>query len=226
MKHLSSLIIVIIAIHISQNIAAQSIDKGIVNVRIGGNATLGATFTNVSSNGINADEDTSAVLATQIPVLAEFGILKFLSLNIGFQAGSWLNEDPEDNSVVVLEKRISQFNLGAKLYPVNKDNFNLYVGFQLGLGGFRTEKENTGFIIFNEKQKWTGTNSNISIGMNWYYGGKFGSYFQFGYSGYNFELKEFTSNNNNLLGSPLNIKADMAVKGVHVELGLCYKFGG
>ncbi len=230
MKYLNSYLIKVTFLSFffvfQQKAVAQSIDKGIVNLRIGGNATLGATLTNVSSNGIQAEEDTSAVLATQVPVLVEFGVFKFLSFNLGFQTGSWLNEDPDDNSVVIIEKRVSQFNLGVKLYPVNKDNFNLYLGFQYGFGGFRTEKENTGFFILNEKQKWSGTHSNISLGMNWYYGGRFGSYFQLGYSGYNFDIKEYTLNNQNLMGSPSNIAADMSVKGVHVELGLCYKFGG
>jgi hypothetical protein len=207
------------------NSNAQSIDKNTFNVRIGGNATAGLTLTTVSSNGVKSDVDSSGVLATQIPVLFEYGVFKFLSLNAGFQAGSWLNEDPNDNNIVIKEKRVRQFNLGAKLYPVNKDNFNLYFGFQLGIGSFNTEKENKGLIVVNEKQRWAGTNSNLSLGMNWYYGGKFGSYFQMGYSGYQFNLKEFTLGNADMIDT-FNLDADMRIKGIHVELGLCYKFGG
>ena len=198
-------------------------DQGVINVRIGGNAALGATFVNGTVFGQKAEEDTGAVLATQIPFSIEYGITNFLSVNAGFRTGSWLNEDPNDNDVVIIKKRITSGQIGFKLYAVNKENFNLYASYDFGFGGFQTEKENKGFFLVNEKQKWSGTNNNINLGMNWYYGGNFGSYFQMGYAGYNFNLKEYSLNNEDQM-RPYEIEANMKVKGFQMELGFCYRF--
>lgn len=105
-----------------------------------------------------------------------------------------------------------------------KDNFQLYFGLDIGSANFQTELESTGFFLINSKQRWSGTNTAMNIGMNWYYGGKFGSYFQLGYTGYNFNVKSYTINNEDQL-SKYNLSANMLVKGVQAELGLCYKFG-
>ena len=196
-------------------------DQGVFNVRVGGNATAGLTLTNGTVLGIKAEEDSGGVLATQIPVSIEYGVTKFLSVNAGFKIGSWLNDDDED--IVILKKRIKTMIVGFKLYAVNKENFNLYLGYDFGYGGFETEKENKGLIVFNEKQKWSGTNNNINLGMNWYYGGNFGSYFQLGYAGYKFNLKEYSWNNEDQI-EPFDIDANMTVKGFQMELGLCYRF--
>jgi hypothetical protein len=194
------------------------------NIRIGGNATLGGTLTTVTVSGIQSDEDTSAVLATMIPINVDFSPFKFLSINAGYKIGSWLNEDPEDNNIVIKEKRTSAFMLGLKLYPVRKDNFNLYFGYDIGFGGFKTLKETTGLIFLSEYQKWGGTNHNINLGMNWYFGGAFGMFFQTGYSGYNLNLKEYTLNNNNQMET-FDLTANMLVKGAQIELGFAYRIG-
>jgi hypothetical protein len=214
---------IIIGLLMSVSLYAQH-DLGSLNIRIGANSTVGATFTNGTILGISAAEDTGGVVAVQLPVSLDFGLTKFLSIHAGFQTGSWLNEDPNDNTIVIKKKKVSSALIGFKLYAINKENFNLYLAYDLGIGSFETEKENSGFFLVNEKQKWSGTSNNINLGMNWYYGGGFGSYFQLGYAGYNFDIKEY-SLNNQANQVPNQVVADMVVKGVQLELGLCYKFG-
>lgn len=196
----------------------------LLNVRLGGNVTGGITFTTVTVNGFQSDEDTSGVLATMVPVNVDFAPWKFLSFNAGFKTGSWLNEDPNDDDVVIKKKRTSTFLLGLKAYPLMKENFHLYLGYDIGLGGFKTVKETTGIIYISEYQRWSGINQNINLGMNWYFGGALGMFFQVGYSGFNFDLKELTWNNEDQMG-PANLEANMKVKGVQFELGFAYKFG-
>lgn len=195
------------------------------NVRIGGNASAGVTFVNASYNGFAADEDTSGVIATMIPVNVDFAPWKFLSFNAGFKTGSWLNEDPNNTDIVIKKKTTSTFLLGFKLYPVMKENFHLYFGYDLGFGGFQTIKQSTGVIFWEDYQKWGGTNNNVNFGMNWYFKSAFGMFFQLGYTGYNFKLKEYTINNKDQVNDNLKINANMAVKGAQVELGFAYKFG-
>lgn len=198
----------------------------LTNIRIGGNATAGLTLTTATINGIDSEQDSSGVVATMIPVTVDFAPWKFISFGAGFKMGSWLNEDPEDNNIVIKQKRTSTFLLGLKLYPVLKENFHLYFGYDIGFGGFKTEKETTGFLIFTDFQKWGGTNQNINFGMNWYFNSAFGMYFQMGYTGFNFKLKEYTINNvNQLNNDAYDFSADMKVKGAQVELGFAYKLG-
>ncbi len=222
MKNIVTLSILFLGIVLNYN--AQKHQPGTFNVRLGGNAALGITYVNGTVLNQKAEEDTGGVLSMQIPFSVEYGLTNYLSVNAGFKTGSWLNEDPNDNSVEVIKKRITEVVLGFKLYAVNKDNFNLYLGYDFGYGGFQTEKENTGLFLVKENQKWTGVNNNINLGMNWYYGGGFGSYFQLGYTGYKFNLKEYSLNNEDQM-APFEIEADMKVSGAQIELGFCYKFG-
>lgn len=197
----------------------------LTNIRIGGNASAGVTFVNGTISGFQQEEDTSGVIATMIPVNVDYAPWKFLSFNAGFKTGSWLNEDPNDPNIVIKKKRTSTFMLGFKLYPVMKENFHLYFGYDLGFGSFQTIVEKSGFIFTSEYQKWGGSNNNINFGMNWYFKSAFGMFFQLGYTGYNFNLKEYTINNQDQVNDNLNIQANMAVKGAQIELGFAYKFG-
>lgn len=195
-----------------------------LNLRVGGNATIGRTLTQSYVGGTFVDEDTSAVLSTMIPITLDFKPLKFLALSVGYKTGSWLNEDPNDDNVDIVSKKIKAFTIGAKLFPISKKNYQMYFGFDMGFGGFRTEKRIHGFVTYIEEQKWAGNNMNLNFGMNWFYGKRFGSYFQMGYSVYNFSIKEYNLNGENQLDL-FDITADMNVKGAQFELGLCYKLG-
>ncbi|MCB9189886.1 MAG: hypothetical protein H6599_11475 [Flavobacteriales bacterium] len=195
------------------------------NIRLGGNASLGGTLTTLTVANTQSDEDTSAVLASFMPINVDITPWKFLSFNAGFKIGSWLNEDPNDDNIIIKQKTTSAIMFGFKLYPLMKDNFNLYFGYDLGIGGFKTVKETSGVFFVSEVQKWKGINQNINFGMNWYFGGAFGMFFQTGYTGYNLNLKEFTWNNEDQMEA-FDLSANMIVKGAQLELGFTYKIGG
>lgn len=194
------------------------------NIRAGANASLGGTLTTLYSSGSQVDQDTSAVLATMFPINFDYNLHKNLSLGVSIKTGTWLNEDPNDNNYVIKQKSIKNFAFGLKAFPVRKENFELYLGYDFAFSGFRSERESTGLILINEKQKWGGVSNNINLGTNFYFGGAFGMYFQLGYTGYNFNLKELSYNNEDQIAK-YDISADMLVKGIQVELGFCYKLG-
>lgn len=209
------------------SVIAQSNNTKSVNVRVGGNLNLAATLTTSRIGNFISDEDTSAVLAATIPVSVDFGLHKLVSASLGFRTGSWINEDPNDTNIEVRKQKTNTFNIGLKFYPISKKNFNLYLGYDYALSGFKKERRlvNTNTT---ETQEWQGTGSFINLGTNFYFDKGFGMYFQMGYTGYNLDLKELTSTNGPITINyieNLNYSANSIVKGVQLELGFCYKFG-
>ncbi len=225
MKKIILLSIVVLGNFMAVN--AQSNNTGSINVRVGGNVNLAATLTTTKYGNISSDEDTSAVLASTIPISVDFGIHKLVSVSLGFRSGKWLNEDPNDTNIQVKEAKTKTFNIGFKFYPISKKNFNLYLGYDFALSGFRKEKTTINTNT-TDIQQWNGTGNFFNLGTNFYFGKGFGMYYQMGYTGYDLNLKEFTSTTGPLSINYIdnfNFSANSLVKGFQVELGFCYKFG-
>lgn len=194
---------------------------GTINIRAGGNASVAATFLEVDY-GIAKDYDSSAIAAAFIPVSVDLFLTKFLSVGASYKSGTWLDEDTQDDNLEVTKKKVADYNLGVKLFPVNKDNFNFYVGADYGLSTLEKDVE-TKVIVVKQHQKWSGTGLGLHLGFNAYFGSNFGIYMQTGYTQRNYSLKEYSVNNVDALLASTTY--DLLTKGGFLELGFAFKIG-
>lgn len=201
-------------------LSAQSTDFGTLSFSIGGNLTVAGT-TLEADYGLIKEYDTSSVIAAIVPLQANLGLTKFLSVNASFGFGAWLDDDWADDSLVIDKKEIMDFSVGARLIPINADNFNLYFGADVGYSVLTKETETKVLVIKNE-QNWEGLNLDLNLGFDAYFGSDFGMYMQVGYNQRSFNLKNYALNNVDLLANN-NFDYNLLTKGGYLELGIIFK---
>jgi hypothetical protein len=199
-------------------VTSQSHTKGTLSFNANFDGGVHGTVAEVYFQNTLVDQDTSAAATTLFRVDAQYNFLKWLSGGIFLRTGKYL-EDP-DNAEEAGNK-VLDFSLGLRAYMVNKDKFSLYFGIYYGTSALEINRIYTSTPV---QYKWKGNNLSSDIGFNWYFVRNIGLNFSLGYSGHNFDLKEYYINN--AAQNLTDWKHTFDTKGGHINLGIAFHILG
>lgn len=197
---------------------SQSHTKGTLSFNANFDGGVHGTLAEVYFQNTLVDQDTSAAATTLFRLDAQYNVLQWLSAGVFFRTGKYI-EDP-DNAEAAGNK-VTDFSLGIRAYAVNKDKFALYVGLYYGFSGLEINRV---YSTIPARYKWKGNNLSADFGFNWYFARNVGLNFSLGYSGHNFDLKEYYINN--VSQNLTDWKHTFDTKGVHVNLGIAFHLLG
>lgn len=212
-------IFLILVLLLSNKVFMQSQTAGTFSIQAGYDFNIHATAFESNYNGLNLERDTSAAGTSMFAISALYNPLNWLTGGITFEYGSYI-EDPDDAEANGNTTGIIAFDLRA--YPINGEKFNLYLGTELGYSFLEINRIYT-FLGSQESQyKYKGAHAGLFAGFNLYFTPFLGWYLQFEYTDNNFELKEYTINNEPFNLTDWNILLN--TYSVGLRTGLCFKF--
>lgn len=198
---------------------AQGHSAGTISFQLGFDAGIHGTVYEAKYNGTTVDQDTSGAGTTLFQFNAQYNILKWLSAGFSFHGGSYI-EDP-DNAEADGNK-ISTFAFDLRFYPVNKDKFTWYLGFNYGAAKLEINRRYTIITTFPVQYRFKGPDMRILTGFNFYFSKNVGLNLGLAYSTHNFKMTEYTVNNNPF--DLTNYDNHLITRGAHISLGLSLRF--
>lgn len=203
----------------------QSHEFGTLNFSLGYDAGAhGVLYNSKFDNGtvsFEQDEDTSAAVTSMFRFDGHFNVLKFLSVGLHYRGGKYI-EDPDNTAAK--GNNVSMLGLGVRLYPVNKDKFVWYVGGTFGLSRLTMNREIVFVTTIPYQYKFKSPHIGFESGFNWYFAGGFGMNFGLGYSTQKFKMTDYSVDGD--AQDLTNYENILSSKGVQVNIGLTYHFGG
>lgn len=170
---------------------AQSNDAGVIQLGLGWGAVLGgATIesTYPISNGSGGTKDTTTTddgvgINSNYGIRAQYGVSELISVGIyvRMERGFYTVTNTTGGIAFSSSMLASGFGFGIepKIYPVNNDNFNLYVAPSIGYSTATT----TYTFLLAYTGKASGLNYGVTVGFNWYFSDVVGLSADLGYSG-------------------------------------------
>lgn len=196
---------------------AQAHTPGTLSFQVGYDATLHGTATETKFLGIVIANDTSAAFTNMLNITAQYSFASWFSAGLAFDYGSYV-EDTADAAANGNRARILSFD--ARLYPVNKDKFNWYVGGQGGFTSLVINREEVGPV--DAQYKYDSPHLGLFTGFNWYMFDVAGIFFQLNYSSHRFELNEMSWDG--VQQDLSNTEQTLETKGIGFRVGLNVKF--
>lgn len=209
---------------LSWNAQAQSHQAGTFNIHAGGSIGAYATFLEHRFQGNKVDTDSSGAATILVPIEAHYGLLHVMSIGVYAKPGKYIDEDPNDPDIVLKKNSIFTGGVSLKLYPVNREKFNLYLGLGLGRTSLKQEKEQyIANVLFTQSNtNWSGSSIYGELGFNAYFGETVGMFFNLRYDRQKLKLNEYTLNNSSL--NLTDNEFDLTAKGVNADIGIAFKF--
>ena len=209
-------VLLLLAILISTvRIHAQALESGTLGFQIGYDVAAHGTLTRTEIFGI-ADTDTGGALTQMFNIGVQYSFASWFSAGISFDYGSYV-EDTADAGAN--GNTFNTFSFDARLYPVNKDKFNWYVGGQGGYTNLLINRVDPATTL-NATYKYSSPHLGLFTGFNWYIFNVAGVFFQVDYSSHNFALKELTLDN--VIQDLTLIEQSLDTKGVGVRVGVAF----
>jgi hypothetical protein len=197
---------------------AQSHKAGTLSLQ--GDFEIGilGTASETKFNETILDQDTSSAITSSFAFAMHYSLVEFISAGVYANFGSYVEneENIESNGNEFLS-----FGAGARLYPLNKDNFNWYLGGKIGYCSLDINRKTTGVIPFSADYKYGSTEILAETGFNWYFANFLGVNMNLNYQWRNFDMKEYYLNGNQQ--SLVNISSTLKTTGLGISAGVSLK---
>lgn len=202
---------------------SQSNSFGALNLSGGVGFGAYTTTSEVSASYLNgsfviSDRDTSTGVTTYGQFAADLGIIDFISAGVYFQTGKYLQEK-EDG--VTKDNSLWKLGIMPKIYLINKDKFNLNLGFGFAIERLRTSEENGNT---SAEAKYSGTNMHFRLGTNFYFTNSVGMFIHAGYDINKLTLNSYSYTVGNTTNTPDNLSGNLNADGLEMAIGLNIKF--
>lgn len=194
---------------------AQALESGTLGFQIGYDAAVHGSVTRTEVKGIPA-VDTGGALTQMFNIGVQYNFASWFSAGVSFDYGSYV-EDTADAGAD--GNTFNTFSFDARLYPVNKDKFNWYVGGQGGYTNLFINRIDP-VTTLDASYKYASPHLGLFTGFNWYIFNVAGVFFQVDYSSHNFTLKELTLAN--VVQDLTYIEQTLDTKGVGVRVGVAF----
>lgn len=192
--------------------SSQSHSKGTLSFNASFDAGVHGTIAETRYQNTVVGQDTSGAATTMFRMDVQYNFIPRLSAGIFLRTGKYI-EDPDNAEAA--GNSVTDFSFGLRAYLVNKDKFAMYFGLYYGMSGLEINRI---YGIVPEQHVWKGSNLSADLGFNWYFAKNIGLNFSLGYSGHNFDLKEYYINN--VSQNLTDWKHTFDTKGVHFNLGI------
>lgn len=187
---------------------------GTLSFQLGYDGAVHATRAESIFAGLLLDTDTSAAVTTMFSATAQYNLLNWLSTGLTFSSGSYL-EDTAD--VEANGNSVWFVAWDTRLYPVNREKFNLYFGADLGLT--RLEINRVSIAPANDYQyHYNGMHLGVFTGFNWYIFNVAGLFLQLGYAQHNFNLDHYSIDD--VEQSMTNWNVNLDTYGANIRAGI------
>lgn len=206
----------LLAVICSMQLHAQSLTNGSLGFQIGYDFAAHGTVSETQIFGITADTDTSGAVTNMLNVGVQYSFASWFSAGLEFNYGAYL-EDTADTGAD--GNTFNTIALDARLYPLNKDHINWYVGAQYGLTNLRINRIDPA-TTFEAGYAYNSSHLGLFTGINWYFLDVAGLFFQVDYSSHGFELNELTFDG--VEQDLTNIDQTLDTKGVGIRAGITF----
>ena len=204
--------------------SAQFNDAGRFHASLGGAAGFHATtyyqkrsYTFFGQT-INVDTTTrDGAVSLTLPIELDFGLVKFMSLGLYIEPGSYLDSSATESNSIVLA------GIQPKFYLLNKDRFALLTALQLGAAALHIVRDEDGKVNDSDA-RYLGLHWGLGLGLAVGFGRHFGMRFMTRYVGTSMPLRAAEVN-----GSSVDLddfEAKLSTGGVLIQLSLCARVGG
>ncbi len=216
MKH--KILYLFLLIATTANVFAQSHQAGTISFQTGADFGVHGTVYTSRFAGIQLEKDTSAAVTNMFAFSAQYSPLTWVSGGLSFIYGSYI-EDTAD--LGANGNNVGAISLDIRLYPVNTEKFNLYIGPEFGYSFLQISRVNPGLGGLEEVYNYSGSHFGANLGFNWYFASFVGAFMQLEYTRNGFTLNEYT-----IGGEPFdltNFDATLDTFSAGVRLGLSFK---
>lgn len=185
MKYLA----LIIGLSLFQFAQAQSHKAGTLSIQ--GNFEGGFVKSNAETkfNETLIDQDTSSAVLASFGAGIHYSLAEFISAGVYANYGAY-GEDVEN--VESSKNNFINFGGAARVYPVNNDMFNWYLGARVGYSSLTIDRVYSSFL--NVDYTYGGMEYIGETGVNWYFANFLGVNLGVNYQYRNFDMKEFNIN--------------------------------
>jgi hypothetical protein len=197
---------------------SQSHKEGTLSFQAGADFGVHGTLYTSKFAGIQLEQDTSAAATTMFAFAAQYSPLTWLSGGVNFVYGSYL-EDTAD--IGVNGNNVGAISLDIRLYPINNEKFNLYVGPEFGYSFLQINRLNPGLGGLEEVYNYSGSHFGANLGFNWYFASFMGAFMQLEYTRNGFTLNEYSIGDEPFDLTNFDVTLDTFSAGV--RFGLCFK---
>jgi len=168
--------------------------------------------------GLPIETDTGGAATSMFSFGAQYNLLNWLSGGVTFVYGSYL-EDTSD--VSANGNNVGTISFDLRLYPVNGEKFNLYIGPEVGYSFLEIRKLNPSLGNIEEVSNYSGGHVGVNLGFNWYLFSFAGVFAQAEYTRNDFTLKQYYIDGETF--DLTNWDASLNTFSGAVRVGLCFK---
>lgn len=194
---------------------AQALENGTLGFQIGYDFAAHGTLTRTEILGI-ADTDTGGAVTNMFNIGLQYSFASWFSAGISFDYGSYI-EDSADMGAN--GNTFNTLSIDGRLYPLNGDKFNWYIGGQAGITNLTIHRLDP-VTTLDASYKYISPHMGLFTGFNWYIFNVAGLFFQIDYSSHNFVLKELTLDN--IVQDLTNVEQSLDTKGAGVRVGVAF----
>lgn len=200
------------------NAFGQSHVAGTLSFQAGADFAVHGTKYTSKFLGIQLESDTSGAVTKMFAITTQYSPVDWFSGGLSFTIGSYLEDtaDADANG-----NTVDAITLDLRLYPVNNDKFNLYLGPEFGFSFLEINRINTGLGGLEEVSHYKGPHFGINLGFNWYFASFLGAFAQLDYTRNGFDLKDYTIDG--VAFDLTNFEGTLNTFGVGARFGLCFK---
>ena len=206
--------VVIILLVVSQT-RAQSLTNGTLGFQIGYDFAAHGTLTETEVLGI-IDTDTGVAVTNMLNIGIQYSFASWFSAGAEFNYGAYVEDTADTGANGNVFNTIA---FDARLYPLNKDHLNWYVGAQAGLTNLQIYRVDPATDM-EAGYKYASPHLGLFTGINWYFLDVAGLFFQLDYSKHGFELNELTIDE--VKQDLTYINQTLDTKGVGVRAGITF----
>lgn len=147
------------------------------------------TYSETSFNETVISKDTSSAVVTSFGLGVHYSLAQFISAGIYGNYGSYVED--EDN-VTSTGNHFVNFGGAVRVYPVNTDNFNWFLGARVGYSSLSIDRTYSSIINFD--YTYGGAEYLGETGVNWYFLNFLGVNLSLNYQYRKFDLKSYSLN--------------------------------
>ena len=203
---------------IAKSSLAQSHQPGTLSFQASVDLGVHGTVYHSEDGGIVLANDTSSAATTLFSLSAQYQLNNWLSVGVNGRTGVY-HEDPENAEEA--GNHIRTLSADLRLYPVNKENFNWYLGVDYGIAALEINRNYVFIVPFTAEYDLSGSHLGLFTGFNWYFLDFAGIHMNLAYSRHAFDLKHYyLSGQEQDLGSSINTLDALVV---HFQAGLSFR---
>lgn len=182
-------IVLIIGLTLVQALQAQSHKAGTLSIQGNFEGGFVKSHSETEFNGTLIDEDTSSAVLASFGAGVHYSLAEFISAGVYANYGAY-GEDVEN--VESSKNNFINFGAAARVYPVNNDMFNWYLGARVGYSSLTIDRVYSSFL--NVDYTYGGLEYIGETGVNWYFANFLGVNLGVNYQYRKFDLKEYNIN--------------------------------